>query len=115
MIIISCGVSTIQECEAHALRSPHPKTLRGLLSLHFIAVIPHLAIPSPIHLCSQGLQSSYRLIQPPGSMGRVSSTRGSRVGRQAPWSLGLLGFPEKHSGHPWPGALSHRPVFVWSA
>lgn len=53
MIIISCGVLTIQECEVPRPVCLTPGTLQEVLSLRFIAAILCSAIPSPTHLGSQ--------------------------------------------------------------
>lgn len=110
MIIISLGVLTTQECEAPRPARLTPKTLHGLLSLPFIASIPHSAIPSPTRLGSQGLQSVHHPVpwEEPAQPG-PSQPRGrpsSDLETRAP------GFPREAGRRPWPGALSHGPFSV---
>lgn len=49
----------------------HPRTLQALLSLRFIAAIPHSAIPSPTHRSFQQLQSSHQAHPPPSFHGKI--------------------------------------------
>lgn len=89
----------------------HPRTLQGLLSLHFIAAIPHSAIPSPTHRSFQQLQSSHQAHPPPSFHGKIWLRRPSQQSRRTPsaWNLQLRAFPEKQATCPWPRALSHTP------
>lgn len=96
----------------------HPRTLQGLLSLDFITGIPHSAIPSPTHPSFQELQSSHHQPHPPprfhGKIWLNKTQANTGEGRPASWKLGFQGFSEKQSTCPWPRALSHRPICVWS-
>ena len=85
----------------HALCSPHPGTLRSLLSLLFIARIPHAAIPSPTHVGSQVQLPAHPPPRFPGKSLLDKTQASSRGGCPAPC------FPEKPAGHP---GLEHFPT-----
>lgn len=77
----------------------HPRTLHGLLSLPFIASIPHSAIPSPTRLGSQAAARP-----PPSSMGRFSPTRPKSAAGQDVLGLGNSGSGLSQRSHlPAPG------------
>uniref|UniRef100_A0A8C0VV32 Uncharacterized protein n=1 Tax=Castor canadensis TaxID=51338 RepID=A0A8C0VV32_CASCN len=101
------GVLTILECRAPRPVPHTPGHCKG--SSPFILLQQSHTLPFP---------SSHQLVHHPGFMGRFSLTRPKpttgKDARPATWKLGLQGFPEKQSARSWPGALSHRPICVWS-
>lgn len=89
----------------------HPRTLHGLLSLPFIASIPHSAIPSPTHLGSQALQSVHHPVPWEDSAQPGPSQTQGRT------SLGLEtrapGFPREAVCPPLAWSAFPGPVSAW--